>query len=164
MTSKNNTACLLYYVKLCVSFQIHRWIRIGVTVRKHPSRVKIGDFCLMWPWNLMGDLKKTIAHFFYTTSSFVHHFKAMGEFKLKLQSGSTQFRSKLVIFCSWVTLKFNGWPPKTIGHLFYVISTFVHYFIATGEYKLELLSRNSQYQWVFLAMWPWNLTDDLEKQ
>ena len=35
----------------------------------------------------------------YTTSSFVHHFKSIGEFKLDLQSGNPQFGSKLPIFC-----------------------------------------------------------------
>ena len=34
MTSKNNRAPLLYYIKLCVSFQIHRWIQTEVTLRK----------------------------------------------------------------------------------------------------------------------------------
>ena len=41
--------------------------------------------------------RKTIGHFFYTTSSFVHHFKSIGEFKLDLQSRNAQFGSKLVI-------------------------------------------------------------------
>ena len=45
-----------------------------------------------WPW-------KTIGRFFYATLSFVHHFKAIVEFKLELQSGNTQFRSKSAIFC-----------------------------------------------------------------
>ena len=45
----------------------------------------------------MDDLK-TIGHLFYTTSSFVHHFKTIGEFKLELQSGNSQFGSKLTIF------------------------------------------------------------------
>ena len=45
-----------------------------------------------WPW-------KTIEHFFYTSSSFVHHFKAMSEFKLALQSGSARFGSISAIFC-----------------------------------------------------------------
>ena len=44
MTSKNNRAPLLYYVKLCASFEIHRWIKPGVTVRKPTIGVKIGDF------------------------------------------------------------------------------------------------------------------------
>ena len=34
MTSKNKRALLLYYVKLCASFQIHWWIQTGFTVEK----------------------------------------------------------------------------------------------------------------------------------
>ena len=59
MILKNNRAPLRYYVKLCPSFQSHRWIRTWVTVRKHSIRVKIGDFFYpVWPWNLMDDLEK----------------------------------------------------------------------------------------------------------
>ena len=86
MTPKNNKACLLYYIKLCVSYQIHKWIQTGVTVRKSPIWVKFDDLFShvtlqldVWPW-------KTIAHLSYATSSFVHHFVAIGEFKLELQS------------------------------------------------------------------------------
>ena len=57
--------------------------------------------------------KKKKGHHFYATSSFVHHFTAIGEPKLELESGKAQFRSKSVIFC---------------------------------------------------PVWPWNYTDDLEKQ
>ena len=170
-TFKNNRAPLLHYIKLCESFQSHGWIQTGVTVRKPSMRDKIGNFLSRvtlkfdgWPW-------KTIGHLFYTTSSFVHHFKTMGELKLELQSGNAQFGSKSVIFCpvwpwnlmddlekqkgtssilhqfcatfcshwwiqngvtvwkrliwvkiddffSRVTLNFDGWPWKTIGHLF----------------------------------------------
>ena len=94
MTLKNNRALLLYYIKLCVSFQIHRWVQTKVTVRKRPIRVKIGDFLSSvtmkfdgWPW-------KTIGQLFYTTSSFVHHFIPIGDFKFQLQSGNAQFGSK----------------------------------------------------------------------
>ena len=44
MTLKNNRAYLLNYIKLCASFQIHRWIQTGVTVRKRSIQVKINDF------------------------------------------------------------------------------------------------------------------------
>ena len=60
--------------------------------------------------------RKTIQHFFYTMSSFVHHFKSIGEFKLDLQSGNAQFGSKLQFFvmCDlemwWMTLKNNRVP------------------------------------------------------
>ena len=98
MTLENNRAPLLYYIKLCASFQIHRWIETEVAVRKHSIRVKISDFlsCVTlkfdgWPW-------KTIGHLFFTTPSFVHHFKSIGEFKLDLQSGNAQFGSNATIF------------------------------------------------------------------
>ena len=91
-----------------------------------------------WPW-------KTIRHLFYATSSFVHNFKAIGEFKLELQSRNTQFGSKSVIFLSHVTLNFGGWPWKTIGHLFYATSSFMHHLIAISEFKLELQSGKAQF-------------------
>ena len=96
------------------------------------------------PWNLMDDSRKIIGHLFYMTSSFVHHFKYIGELKLELQSGNAQFGSKLVIFLSCVTLKFEGWPWKSIGHLFYVASSIVHHFMAISEIKLQLQSGNAK--------------------
>ena len=66
-----------------------------------------------------------------------------------------------------VTLKFDRWPWKTIWHLFIAVSSFVQHFIAIGEFKLELQSGNAQFgskSKIFRAMWPWNFTDDLEKQ
>ena len=57
MTLENNKAPLLYYIELCASFQIHRWIKTGVTVRKRSIRVKIGKFCPVWAWNLTDDLE-----------------------------------------------------------------------------------------------------------
>ena len=112
MTLENNRAPFLYYIKLRASFQIHRWIQIGVTVRK----------CSIWV--------------------------------------------KIDNFLSRVTLKFDRWPWKTIGHLFYVASSFVHHFTAISELKLEIQSGNAQF-WskstIFLAVWPWNLMDDLQQ-
>ena len=52
----------------------------------------------VWPWNLTDELEK-IGHLFYATSSFVHHFMAIAEFKMELQSGNAQFDSKLAICC-----------------------------------------------------------------
>ena len=42
-----------------------------------------------------------------------------------------------------VTLKFDGWPWKTKGHLSFAVSSFVQHFIAIGEFKLELQSGNA---------------------
>ena len=167
ITLKKNRAPLPYHIKLCASFQIQQWIQTGVIVRKLPIWVKINDFFSrvilqfdIWPW-------KTIGHLFYGTSSFVHHLVAIGEFKLELQSGNAQFGSKSMIFLSRVTLQFDGWPWKTIGHLLYAASSFVHHFVAIGEFKLELQSGSAQFgsnSTIFRSVWPWNLTDDLEKQ
>ena len=110
---KNNRAPLLCYFKLFASFRSHWWIKTGVKVWKHLILVKIDNFQ------------------------------------------------------SRVTLKFDGWPSKTIGHLFYATSSFVHHFVAIGEFKMELQSGNAQSgsnSTIFRAVWPWNLTDDLEKQ
>ena len=130
-----------------------------------------------WPW-------KTIGQIYYATSIFVHHFIAISELKLALESGNSQFgsklgdffvpygfeiwwmtlknnraprlcyfklcasfhshqwiqagvtaqkrpmRGKIGDFLSRVTLKFDGWPWKTISHLSYATSSFVHHFIA----------------------------------
>ena len=75
----------------------------------------------------------------------MHHFVAIGEFKLELQSGNAQFSVKINDFFSRVTLQFDVWPWKTIGHLFYATSSFVHHFVAIGDFKLELQSGNAQF-------------------
>ena len=79
-----------------------------------------------WPW-------KTIGHLFYTTSSFVYHFKSVGELKLKLQSTNAQFGSnrRFFVLCDleiW-------WPWKTLGHFFCVASSFVHHFTAISQFR-----------------------------
>ena len=74
---------------------------------------------------------------------------------------------KIDDFFSRVTLKFDVWPWKTIGHLYYATSSFVHYFVPISEFNLELESGNAHpgsNLTLFRAVWPWNLTDDLQKQ
>ena len=96
MTLKNKSAPLLCYFKLYASFRSHRWIEAGV--RKRQIWVKIYNFFSrvtlqfdVWPW-------KTIGHLYYVTSSFVHHFAAINDFKLDLRSGNAQFGSNSTIF------------------------------------------------------------------
>ena len=70
-------------------------------------------------------------------------------------------------FLSRVTLQFDVWPWKTIGHLHYATSSSMHHCVAIGEFKLELQSGNAQFgskSTIFLAVWPCNLMYDLEKQ
>ena len=171
MNLKNNRAPLLYYIKLCASFQIHRCIETEVTVRKRSIRVIISDFLSCVTLKFDGWHWKTIGHLFYATSSFVQHFVPIGEFKLELQSGNAQFGSKSAIFCPvwpWnltdgleqgksegfdscdrpiifrrVTLKFDR-SRKIIRRDFYTTSSFVYHFISISEFKLELQSGNAQ--------------------
>ena len=109
-------------------------------------------------------LKNKRAHllcYFKLCESFHSHL-----FKLELQSRNAKFGSKSAIFMPRVTLKFDRWPSKTIGHLFYATSSLVHHFIAIGQFKLGFQSGNPKF-WsksaIFCHVWPWYLTDDLEK-
>ena len=66
----------------------------GIDSCNRPSNLtqigfKSSIFQLVWPWNLMDDPQKTIGHLFYATLSFLHHFVAIGQYKLELQSGNT---------------------------------------------------------------------------
>ena len=152
-----------------------------------------------WPW-------KTIGHLFCIMSSFVYHFKVIGEFELELQSGNAQFGSKSAIFCPmWprnlmddlenkanlrdliaatglvILLKLDSnhrffspcdleiwWmtPKNNLAPLLCYFKLFAS-FVAIGEFKLELQSGNAQSgsnSTLFRAMWPWNLTNDLENK
>ena len=115
----------------------------------------------LWPW-------KTIGHLFYATLSFVHHFIAISEFKLELQLiQKYPIWVKIDDFLAAVSLKFDVWHWKTKGHLFYATLSFVHHSVTIGEFKLELQSGNAQFgskSMIFRAVWPWNVTDDVEKQ
>ena len=166
MTLKNYRAPLLYYIKLCAAFQSHWHIQTGVTVRKPSIRVKIGDFlsCVTlkfdgWPWKIIG-------HLFYTTLSFVQHFKAIGIFKLELQSGNPQFGSKLAIFCpgwlqNWhMTLKNNRAPLLYYIKLCAAFQS--HWHIQTGVTVRKPSIRVKIGD--FLSRVTSKLTYDLEKQ
>ena len=167
MTLKNNRAPLLCYFKLYAPFRSHRWIQAGVRVRKHPIWVNIDDFfsCVtlqydVWPW-------KTIEHLFYATSSFVHHFVAIGDFKLESQSGNGQFGSNSTIFRAVWPWNLTDDLAKQKGTSSVLLQALCIIFVVIGEFKLELQSGNAQSgsnSAIFRAVWPWNLTDDLEKQ
>ena len=164
MTSKNNRSPLLRYIKLCVIFQSHRWIQTGVTVGKCSIQFKIGDCfvpCDLGIWQVT--LKSNRA-------PLLCYFKLCASFhrRWSIQTGVTvrkrQIRVKIGKFLSHMTLKFDRWPWETIGHIFYATSSFVHHFIAIGQFKLELRSGNPQFgskSAIFCPVWPWNLMDDL---
>ena len=137
MTLKNNRVPIQCYFKLFASFRSHWWIQTGVTVWKRPIWVQIDAFFSRvtlkfdgWPW-------KTIKHLFNAASSFVHHFVAIGEFKLELQSGNAQSGSKSTIFFNpcdlaiWrMSLKNNRAP---LLYYFKLWASFhSHWWIQTG--------------------------------
>ena len=167
MTLKNNRAHLLCYIKLCASFQSHRWIQTGVTVRKRSIRVRIRYFFSpcdleIW-WMTSKNNRAPLLYRFKRCASFHSH--RWIQTKVIVRKRSIRVKSGVIL--SRVTLKSHGWPWKTIGHLFYVISSFKHNFIAIGELKLKLQSGNAQFgskSAIFCPVWPWNLTVDLEKQ
>ena len=160
MTLQNNRAPVLCYFKLCASVRTRWWIQTWDTVRKRPIWVKFDDFYSRATLKFDGWHCKTIGHLFYATSSFVHHFVPIGEFKLEIQSGNAQSGSNSTIFRAVRHC-------KTIAHLFYATSSFVHHFVPIGEFKLELQSGNAHSGsnlTIFRAVRPWNFTDDLENQ
>ena len=108
LTLKNNRAPILYYIKPCASFPSHQWIQTGVTVWKSSIWVKIYDFLShvtlkfdRWPWKTKGCL-------FFATSSFAHHFVAIREFKLELQSGNVQFGSSMMTWSNGNIFRVTG--------------------------------------------------------
>ena len=101
------------------------------------------------------------------------YFKLCAAFRIQwwIQTGVTVRKRPIWVkfddFNSRATLKFDGWPWKTIGHLFYATSSFVQHFVPIGEFQLELQSGNAQSgsnSTILRAVRPWNLTDDLGKQ
>ena len=108
MTFKNNSTPFLCYFKLCESFHRHLWIQTGVTDRKCQIRAKISNSLSCVTLKFDGWSWKTIGHLFYTSSSVMHHFIAIWEFKLELWSGNTQIRAQIVL--TSVTLTFDLWP------------------------------------------------------
>ena len=162
MTLKNNRASLLCYFKLCVSFHTHWWFQIWVTVRKRPIWVKCDDFFSRvtlkfdgWPW-------KTIGHLFYATSSFVQHFVPIGEFKPETPNLGQirRFLEPCDLEIWQMTFKTNRAPLLCYFKLCAAFHS--HWWIQTG------VTVRKRPIWVKFgdssAVWPWNLTDDLEKQ
>ena len=126
------TKFVILYISKCILliWNFHILIPSNLTQIGFKSLIFLACLTLKfdgWP-------RKTIGHLFYTMYSFVHHFKAIGEIKLELQSGHVQFRSQSVIFCPvW----------KTIRPHSYARSSFVHHLITICGFKLDLYSRNS---------------------
>ena len=125
MTLKNNRAPLLSNIKLYVSFHHHMWIQTGVTVRKRLSCVVTSVTLAfdLWPWPFAWTLPWSLV---ITPENFMmiqwweYSQKGMRNRQTDKQTENTIHRA------AWSQL-------KTIGHLFYATSTFVHHFIPIGS-------------------------------
>ena len=167
MTLKNNKAPLLCCFKLCASFGNHWWIQTWVSVRKRPIWVKFGHFFVLcdleiWWMTLKNNWAPLLCCFKLCESFHSHRW-----IPTKVTVRKLSIWVKIGALLSRVTLKFDGWHWKTIGHLFYVASSFMYDLIANNESKIKLQSGNAQFgskSAIFCPVWPWNLTDDLEKQ
>ena len=110
----------------------------------------------VWPWNLM-------AHLLYYVKLYAS-FQSHLWFEIGVTVWKCPIQVKIDNFLSHANLRFDRWPWKTRGHIFYTTLSFVHNF---GEFKLELQSRTAKFgskSVIFCPMWPWNMTDDLEIQ
>ena len=102
---------------------------------------------------------KTIRRLFYAASSFVHHFLAIGEFKLELQSGNTQFGSnrRFVEPCElkflWMTLKNNRAP--LLKNIKLYASFHHHMWIQTGVTVREQLRVVMTSVTLIFDLWTW---------
>ena len=108
---------------------------------KSRSKSKFFEPCDLEIWRMtLQNNWAPLLSMFKLYASFYHH--------IWIQTGVTVRKHLIWVkfddFHSSVTLKFDGWPSKTIGHLFYATSSFVYHFVAFGEFKLELQSGNAQ--------------------
>ena len=109
LTWKRNRAPLLYYIKLCASFQIHWWIQAGVTVRNRSIRAKISDFLSVWPWNMVDNIENQQG----TSSILCQAWCIISKPSVNSNfsySPKTLNPSQIWRFSSCVTLKFDGSP------------------------------------------------------
>ena len=90
--------------------------KLKVTDRKPSIRAKISDFLSRVTLKFMDDLEEMIGRF-YTMLGFVHHFKAISEFKRELQSRNARFWSKSATICP-------VWPLTLMADLEKIYGTF----------------------------------------
>ena len=137
MTSKNNRAPPLYYVKLCASFRSHQCIETAITVWKNSIRVKIGIFvpCELEIWRMTLKNNRTpLQHHIKLRASFqthqwiqtlLSHIKLCASFHrhLWIQIGVTLWkRLNWVLTSVTLTLELYSWPFAWTSFLSLVIT------------------------------------------
>ena len=94
----------------------------------------------------------TTGHLFYATSSIVHHFIAIGEFKIIVIVLKRPIRDKIANFLSRATLKSDRWLWTRQSEGFDSCDR------PSNLIQIEFKSS------IVWPIWPWNLLDDLKKQ
>ena len=142
MTFKNNRAPLLYYIKLCASFQSHRWTQAGVTDEKLSLRVKISNFFVpcdleIWQMTLKNNKVPVLCYFKLCASFHSHQWIKTA---VTVRKPKIRVKSMLLAPCEleiwYMTLKNNRAP--LLCHINLCVS--LHWSIC--EFKLELQSGN----------------------
>ena len=166
MTLKHNRDPILCYIKLCALFQ---------TIGEFKLKLQSGNaqfgpkWAIFFPcdleswWITLKNNRAPLLCCFKLCASFHSHRWIQTKVTVRKRS----IRVKIGDLLSRVTFNFDGWHWKTIGHLFYVASSFMYHFNTIGEIKLKLQSGNAQFgskSATFRAVWPSNLMDDLEKK
>ena len=128
MTLKNNRAPLLCYFQFVHHFKAISEFKTELLSGNSQFGSKSTIFFYQCDLEIWQMTLKKIRHLSQPTSSFVHHFAAIGEFKLELWSGNGQIGSKLANFLPMWPKKIDRWPRKTIGYLSYATSSFLHHF------------------------------------
>ena len=138
MTLKNHRAPLQCYFKLCASFRSHWCIQTWV---KSPETANLGqirrflELCDLEIWRMtLKNNRAPLQCYFKLCASFLSHWSIQNRVTVRKRPIWVKFDD----FQSRVTLKFDRWSWKTIGHLFLATSSYMHHFIIICEFKLEL--------------------------
>ena len=95
----------------------------------------------------------------YYISSSVHHFKAMSQFNLELQSGNAQFGSKSAIICPvrpWnLTDDLENNRAPLLSNIKLCASFHHHMWIQTGVTVRKRLSGVMTFVTLAFDLWPW---------
>ena len=135
MTSQDNRASVLSYVKHCALFESHQWIQTGVTVRKPSIQVKnyksfVSCELELWQMTLKSNRVPHLCYYKLYVSFHSHRSIETSYSQETPNSGKNQ--------------RFEIWQ-MTLKNKRYDTSRFRYHFIAIGRFELELQTGNTQF-------------------
>ena len=133
---KKYRAPLLHYVKLCASSRTSvnsNWSYFPETLNSGQNRRIFVPCDLEIWWMTLKNNRAPLLWYIQLSAPFQCHRWIQAGVSVRKRS----IRVKVDDFLSRVTLKFDWWSWKTIGHLFYATSSYVHHFKAISKFKLE---------------------------